>query len=169
MKAPSDLDISMMRRCIELSRQSALNGEHPFAALICRDSEVIAESINRTAADHDVAHHAEQVVLAQSQKLLNAGQLEQCTLYSNVEPCVSCAFPIREARIGRVVFAISSPLMGGCSRWPVLTDQNLSRLLPSYFANPPEILSGVLSSEAEIIWADWNPELWRELKEKKVF
>ena len=54
------------------------------------------------------------------QKVLGRGNLRNCTLYTIVEPCPMCSFAIREARIGRVVFALKSPLMGGSSRWNVL-------------------------------------------------
>ena len=43
----SDADIAMMRRCIHLSATSAQLGELPFAALLCKGGDIIAERTNR--------------------------------------------------------------------------------------------------------------------------
>ena len=78
-----------------------------------------------------------------------------------------CSFPAREARIGRVVFAISSPIMGGFSRWDVLSDNSLSSKLPEVFGPAPEIVSGLLSQRAEQVWRDWNPLAWRFMRKRR--
>jgi tRNA(adenine34) deaminase len=77
-----------------------------------------------------------------------------------------CSFPAREARIGRVVFALSSPVMGGYSKWDVLKDDDLSNKLPEVFGPPPEIVSGLLSAQAEQVWRQWNPLVWRFMKRR---
>ena len=101
------IDIRMMRRCIELSRIATTQGEFPFAALICsKDGTVLAEATNRVARDRDVTRHAELLAVSEAQKVLGQAGLAECTIYSNLEPCVMCSFPIRESRIGRVVFGI---------------------------------------------------------------
>jgi tRNA(adenine34) deaminase len=96
-------------------------------------------------------------------------RLRNCTIYSNVEPCPMCSFPIREARISRVVFAIKSPIMGGFSRWNVLRDGELSNVMPEAFAEPPEVVSGLLAREAEAAWNDWNPLIWKIIKYRGCF
>jgi tRNA(adenine34) deaminase len=80
-----------------------------------------------------------------------------------------CSFPSREARIGRVVFALSSPLMGGYSKWDVLKDDSLSNKLPEVFGPPPEIVSGLLSAQAEQVWSQWSPLAWRFMKRGGCF
>src|SRR6266581_4569417 len=128
------IDIRMMRRCIELSRIATTQGEFPFAALICsKDGTVLAEATNRVARDRDVTRHAELLAVSEAQKVLGQAGLAECTIYSNLEPCVMCSFPIRESRIGRVVFGIRSPMMGGFSRWNVLGDRVMSKHMPAIF------------------------------------
>ena len=58
------LDRSMMQRCIDLSVQSGKDGEYPYGVVIRRGDEVVAESINRVAHEHDVARHAEVVAIS---------------------------------------------------------------------------------------------------------
>lgn len=159
-------DLQMMERCLELAQHGAKKGELPFGAVIVSRGHVIAEAINCVSSESDVTRHAELVALSEAQKVLKRKRLQDCTLYSIVEPCPMCSFPAREARIGRVVFALSSPVMGGYSKWDVLKDDDLSNKLPEVFGPPPEIVSGLLSAQAEQVWRQWNPLVWRFMKRR---
>ena len=75
-----------------------------------------------------------------------------------------CSFPIRETRIGRVVYAISSPMMGGFSKWNVLSDSELSNVMPEAFGDIPEVSTGLLYREAAAVWRDWNPLVWLAIR-----
>jgi len=161
--APS-LDTQMMERCIRLSEISIEQGELPFGALICRDEAIVAETTNQVINDADITRHAEIVAISKAQKILGHRDLTGCTLYSTVEPCVMCAYAVREARVSRVVFSIRSPLMGGLSKWNVLRDSELSHHLPEVFGSVPEVVSGLLRREAERVWSAWNPLFWSAIK-----
>jgi tRNA(adenine34) deaminase len=156
----SAIDARMMRRCIELSAQAVARSELPFACVVCRDGEIVAEAFNRVAADGDVTRHAEILALSEAQRVLGRSDLSDCTIYSNVEPCPMCAFPIRETRIGRVVYAISSPMMGGWSKWNVLGDNEISNAMPEMFGEAPEVAAGLQYREAAAVWRRWNPIFW---------
>ncbi len=149
-----------MRRCVELSAAAVRQQELPFSCVICKDGEIVAEAINRVVQDGDVTRHAEIMAIAAAQKVLGRSDLSDCTIYSNVEPCPMCSFPIRETRIGRVVFAISSPMMGGLSKWNVLGDNEISNVMPQVFGDRPEVSAGLLYGEAAAVWRSWNPIFW---------
>jgi len=159
----------MMAQCIKLSSVAVQRGEFPFSAIVCEGAEVIAEATNQVAQSGDVTRHAELIAISEAQKLLGRKDLARCSIYSNVEPCVMCSFPIRETRIGRVVFAINSPIMGGYSKWNVLRDAELSRTMPEAFGSVPEVVSGLLRREAEKVWRDWNPLIWAVIKRRGCF
>ncbi|WP_433960424.1 nucleoside deaminase [Bradyrhizobium guangdongense] len=159
----------MIEWCLELARRGAEHGELPFGAVIVSKGEIVAEATNCVSSEGDVTRHAELVALSRAQKSLKRKRLPDCTLYSIVEPCPMCSFPTREARISRVVFALSSPVMGGYSKWTVLKDEHLSSKLPEVFGSPPEIVSGLLSARAEQVWRDWNPIAWRYMKRRGCF
>lgn len=158
------VDRRMMARCIDLSRLGAAAGERPFGSVVARGAEIIGESANCTHRDGDVSRHAEIVAIAQAHKAAGGAKLADCTLYTNVEPCPMCAFCIREAGIGRVVFALGSPVMGGFSRWNVLRDDGLSDGIPFVFGAVPEVVSGVLAEQAGEVWREWNPLAWHVIK-----
>ena len=71
---------------------------------------------------------------------------------------------IREAWIGRVVYALGSPVMGGLSKWNILRDDDMSGRMPQIFGAVPEVVSGVLVHEAQQAWRDWNPLAWQMIK-----
>jgi tRNA(adenine34) deaminase len=166
---PSALDSAMMRHCIRLSAKAGAQGEFPFAALICEGDRVVVEATNQVAQNADVTRHAELVAVAEAQKILRRKDLSACTLYSNVEPCAMCAFPIRETRIGRVIYAITSPLMGGLSKWNVLRDTEIADVMPEAFGPAPEVIAGLCGHEAEKVWRDWNPIIWAIIRHRGCF
>ena len=112
----------------------------------------------------DITRHAELAAISEAQKILGRADLSGCTLYSIVEPCAMCSFAVRETSIGRVVFSISSPIMGGLSKWNVLRDVELSHALPEVFGPVPEVVVGLLRQEAEKVWQAWNPIYWAVIK-----
>jgi tRNA(adenine34) deaminase len=153
----SEIDSTMMARCIRLARSGAAEGEHPFGSVIADGADVIAEASNRTLRDRDESRHAEILAIAEARRALGDSALARCTLYSIIEPCAMCSFCIRAAGIRRVVFALHSPLMGGLSKWNILGDRALSRRIPCLFRGPPDVAHGVLADEAMQAWSDWRP------------
>jgi tRNA(adenine34) deaminase len=162
-------DRAMMARCIELAKASSQAGEYPYAAVLCRGDTVVAESINRVTHDRDVTRHAEVVAISQAQKSLDTVSLDDCDIYMIGEPCAFCSYAIRESRIRRVVYGLSSPHMGGVSKWSILTDTDLSTSMPEVFAPPPEIISGFMAAEAERAITDSSPLTAGILKQRGLF
>src|SRR5215216_3957528 len=165
---PSDIDLKMMRRCVELSADAVRAHELPFSCVICRDGQVIVETTNRVARDADVTRHAEIIAISQAQRILGRKDLSDCTLYSNVEPCPMCSFMIRETRIRRVVFSLKSPVMGGYSRWDILSDHGLSSRMPELFGPSPEIAAEVLTADAAKEWRRWSPIAWAVMRHRWI-
>jgi len=157
-------DSAMMLRCIELSRIAVSKGEYPFGTVIALGGKIVAEAINRTARQRDVTRHAEVIALSQVQQTLSRERLRRCTLYTNIEPCAMCSYCIREAWVGRVVYALGSPVMGGMSKWNILRDDEMSGRMPQVFGTVPEVVSGVRVLEAQQSWRDWSPVAWQMIK-----
>jgi tRNA(adenine34) deaminase len=140
-------DIKFAKMCIDLANQAyEIDKDVPFACIIVQNNTIIAKAKNR-ATKGDITMHAEILALQEAQKSLGNSNLSGCTLYSNVEPCPMCSFMIRELNVSKVCFSLSSPKMGGYSKWPILQDLSLTSITP--FGKPPEIVTGVLSSEAK--------------------
>jgi tRNA(adenine34) deaminase len=164
---PSDAE--MMRRAIALAVRSGEEGEYPYGVVIAREGAVVAESINRVARERDVTRHAEVVAISAAQQALDTVSLDDCTIYVSAEPCAYCCYAIRESRIGRVVYGLTSPHMGGVSKWPVLTDRDISNAMPEVFPAPPEIIAGFMAHEAEEALLRASPVIARAMKTRGLF
>jgi tRNA(adenine34) deaminase len=163
------VDISFMRRCVSVAQFGVSKGEHPFGAVVSRGSEFICEAHNMVRAEGDVTRHAEMVALSVAQKKLRSNSLDDCTLYSTVEPCAMCSYAIRETRVGRVISGLRSPIMGGYSRWNILADGGLSSVVPLAFASPPEIHLGCLHDEVREAFRKCHPLASRVIEAQKIF
>lgn len=161
------VDRTMMARCIELSALATKEGEYPFGSVIALDGRIIAEATNRTARDNDLSRHAEVIALQLALRSVDRTALRRATLYSNVEPCAMCSYCIREAWVGRVVFALTSPVMGGATKWNILKDKEISDRVP-VFAPAPEVVSGVLAREVMESWRAWNPIAWEMVRMRGI-
>jgi tRNA(adenine34) deaminase len=169
MTLDAAFDREIMQRCIALSVQSGEAGEYPYGVVITREGALVTEGINRVAQERDVTRHAEVVAISLAQKALGTVSLDDCVIYVSAEPCAYCCYAIRESRIGRVVYALSSPHMGGVSKWPVLTDRDISDTMPDVFADPPAILSGFMAQEAEQALMGWNPLIAGTIRARGLF
>jgi tRNA(adenine34) deaminase len=165
----SEIELKMMERCVELARTAGKYGEFPFASIACNGEGLVSEALNRVDRDADVTRHAELVAVSEAQRVLGRSDLSDCTIYSTVEPCAMCSFPIRETRISKVVFALRSPLMGGFSKFGILQDARISDAMPDFFGDPPEIVGGVLVREVEKAWRNCNPLVWAVIRYRGCF
>lgn len=149
-------DEDLMRRCLELGRIALEHGDAAVGSLIVFDGRIIAEGIESVKSKNDLTAHAETLAIREACRKLNRLDLSGATLYTNVEPCVMCAYPIRSAGIHLVIFGIANTQVGGAnSKFAILTDSGFH----AKFA-PPEIRAGVLQKECE--------SLWREFQELKT-
>jgi tRNA(adenine34) deaminase len=166
---PQASDLQLMRRCIGLAESGRSDGEYPFAAVVGRYGEFVCEASNMVRRASDVTRHAEMVALSAAQQMLRTRSLDDCTLYSTIEPCAMCAYAIRESRIGRVIFGLQSPFMGGHSRWNILRDTTLSSVMPEVFAPPPYVLAGCLCEEVRNLFRSQHPLAWRVIEGRRIF
>jgi tRNA(Arg) A34 adenosine deaminase TadA len=95
-----------MRRAIELSREKMRADEGgPFAAVVARDGEIVAEGWNRVTGHNDPTAHAEIVAIREACRVLGTFSLEGYAIYTSCEPCPMCLAAIHWARIGEIYFA----------------------------------------------------------------
>lgn len=98
-----------MQRAIRLSVENVRSGSGgPFAAIVVKDGEVIAEGVNQVTRTNDPTAHAEMVAIREACRRLGHFELTGCELYTSCEPCAMCLGAIYWARPARVYFAASA-------------------------------------------------------------
>lgn len=108
-------DEVLMRRCLELGKIAFQKGDAPVGALIALNGQVIAEAFESVKAKNDPTAHAEIEAVRASCPRRESLNLSGAIIYTNVEPCIMCAFAIRQTGIKRVIFGISNNKVGGAS------------------------------------------------------
>jgi len=99
------LNPAHLLRAIELARQNVLAGAGgPFAALIVRDGEVIAEAANSVTTTNDPTAHGEVNAIRKACAALGTFSLAGCEIYSSCEPCPMCLAAIYWSRIGAIYY-----------------------------------------------------------------
>ena len=92
----------LMRRAIELSKQSVRNGGGPFGAVIARNGEIVAEGSNCVTIDCDPTAHAEVSTIRKACKALGTYNLLGCEIYTSCEPCPMCFGAIYWAHLDKI-------------------------------------------------------------------
>jgi guanine deaminase len=94
-----------MARAIELSIQNVRSGRGgPFAAIVVKDGQIIAEGVNQVTSTNDPTAHAEMVAIREACKKLGTFELKSCDFYTSSEPCPMCLGAIYWARPNCVYF-----------------------------------------------------------------
>jgi guanine deaminase len=98
-------NLVFLRRAIALATENVTSGRGgPFAALIVRDGEIIAEGVNIVTATNDPTAHGEVTAIRAACKALNTFTLAGCELYTSCEPCPMCLAASHWARLDAVFF-----------------------------------------------------------------
>lgn len=101
-----------MQEAIKEAQKALMYDEVPVGAIIVYNGEIIARAHNLRETKQSTLAHAENLVIHQANKVLESWQLNECTLYVTLEPCVMCAGSIIKARLKRVVFGAYDPKGG---------------------------------------------------------
>lgn len=92
------------QRTIDLARQNVAEGGRPFATVIVKDDEVLAESANKVAQTHDPTAHAEILAIREACKKLGTEHLFGTTIYVLAHPCPMCLGSLYYCSPDEVVF-----------------------------------------------------------------
>ena len=132
-----------MKIAIDLAKEAYDLDEVPVGSVIVLDGEIIASSYNRKELDGIATYHAEVLAINEACKKLGTWHLDNCIMYTTMEPCLMCTGAIIQSRISRVVYGTDNPSFGYLSKLDdskvnitsnVLKDECVN-LLNSFFKN----------------------------------
>lgn len=86
----------------------AEKGDTPYGALVVQHGRVVATGYNAVRSTCDITAHSETMAIRAAMQELGTTNLEDCSLYSNAEPCPMCMATILWSRIPRLVFGATS-------------------------------------------------------------
>lgn len=95
-----------MQRAIELSELAYLSRKGlPIGCVIVKNGKIIGEGHNEIFFRKNPTSHAEMVAIENACKQIDDLQLENCEMYTTLEPCPMCLGAIYWAKLKIVFFA----------------------------------------------------------------
>lgn len=98
--------MDLAARVIELARRNVEDGGRPFATVISKNGQVIAESPNRVAQTRNPTAHAEILAISEACTLLGSEHLTGCTIHVLANPCPMCLGALYYCSPDEVVFLV---------------------------------------------------------------
>jgi tRNA(adenine34) deaminase len=110
-------DDYFMREALKEAQKAYLKGEVPVGALVVFGGKIIARGYNQVELLRDATAHAEMLAITTAEAALGNWRLEDCTLYSTLEPCPMCLSAMLLARLPTLVFGGRDLRHGACGSW----------------------------------------------------
>jgi tRNA(adenine34) deaminase len=103
-----------MQEALLQAKTAKKNGEVPIGAVIVKDNKIIAKGSNRCITDKDPTAHAEIVAMRKAAKKLKNYRLNNCAIYTTIEPCPMCSGALINARVKKILFGALDKKAGAC-------------------------------------------------------
>ena len=132
-----------MSIALKEAKKAYLQDEVPIGSIIVRNDKIISKSYNQKTLKNMATYHAEILAINKACKKLKSWYLEDCILYTTVEPCLMCTGAIIQSRIKKVVYGTKNEAFGYLSK---LKDNKI------------EIKSNILKQECTNILKDFFKE-----------
>lgn len=133
-------------------------GEVPVGSVVVFDNKVIGRGYNRTESLKDATAHAEIIGLTAAYNSIGDWRLDNCYLFSTLEPCAMCAGAAVLSRIKTIVFGARDPKFGGCeSIFNIPTETRLNHRI--------EVVEGIMADEIAALMKEFFQRV-RQNKEK---
>jgi tRNA(adenine34) deaminase len=159
-EAQDQLDITFMKRALELANKAEQFNEIPVGAVVVYQGTIIGEGFNQSIMLNDPSSHAEMNAIRQAGAYLNNYRLLDCTLYVTLEPCPMCAGLLVHSRINRLVFGCSDLKTGAAgSVFNLVNNSQLNHQI--------EVQSGILQEECSQLLSSFFKRRRNEKKQAK--
>ncbi|MCB1213270.1 MAG: tRNA adenosine(34) deaminase TadA [Chlamydiia bacterium] len=152
---PTTEDERWMKRALKWAVKAYKSGEVPVGAVLVHQGEEIASGYNQVELLRDATAHAEMLCLTSGQEVYGDWRLEECTLYTTIEPCAMCAGALLLTRVPRLVWGAPDLRHGANGSWVDLFAQR-------HPTHTVEITSGVLDAYCGRLMQEFFRERRRE-------
>lgn len=109
-----------MERAFEMAELALRSKEVAVGCVVEHQGTVIARGCNEVNASKNATRHAEMVAIDQVLDYARTADTPHqevcasCCVYVTVEPCIMCAFALRQVGLTQVVFGCRNERFGGC-------------------------------------------------------
>ncbi len=97
----NNIIISELKKLIDTA---IMEDEVPIASLIVENDKIIGKGYNKVESTQNFMNHAEVIAINAAMKYKNNWRLNNCILYTTLEPCSMCKEIIKKSRIQKVIY-----------------------------------------------------------------
>ena len=101
-----------MKIAINEAKKALKYNEVPVGAVIVKDDRIISKAHNIKEKKKDAIKHAEIIAISKACKKLKNWRLDDCIIYTTMEPCMMCCGAIQQSRIKKIVYGTSNENYG---------------------------------------------------------
>ena len=101
-----------MALAINEAEKAYKKNDVPIGCVIVKDGKIISKAHNKKEIKKNAIMHAEIIAIAKACKKLKTWHLDDCVLYTTVEPCMMCTGAIIQSRIKKIYYSISNKSFG---------------------------------------------------------
>ena len=141
-----------MKKALIEAERGATEDEVPVGAIVVHENIVIAKSYNLCIKLCDPTAHAEIQVITAACNYLQSRYLNECILYTTLEPCNMCSGAMYWAKLGHLVYGAEDPKKG------------FSQFKNHLIHPKTKITKGILQYESSLLLTDFFKKK-RKLKE----
>ena len=102
------MDDYYMNMALEEAKLAYEIGEIPVGCVIVRNNVIIAKAHNCKESKKNSIMHAELLAVDRACQLVKDWRLDECILYTTLEPCMMCMGAIIESRISKIFYGTKS-------------------------------------------------------------
>ena len=97
-----------MNEAIKQAKKAYQIDEVPIGTVIVKDNKIISKAYNKKEKTKLVTQHAEIIAIEKACKKLKTWHLDDCELYTTLEPCLMCSGAIIQSRIKKIYCSIKN-------------------------------------------------------------
>lgn len=97
-----------MKVALKEAVKSLKYNDVPVGCVIVKNDKIISKSYNKREKSNKITNHAEVNAIEKASKKLKTWHLDDCILYTTLEPCLMCSSIILHSRIKKVIYALNN-------------------------------------------------------------
>ena len=103
---------NIINTIIKEAEKAYKKGEIPVGCAIVKEDKIVSKAYNLKENKKMATYHAEILAINKACKKLKTWHLDDCTLYTTMEPCIMCSGAIIQSRIKKIVYILDNKSFG---------------------------------------------------------
>ncbi|GAB4186389.1 MAG: tRNA adenosine(34) deaminase TadA [Calditrichia bacterium] len=152
-------DEHWMKAALREAEKAYQLGEVPIGAVVVYKNQIVGKGHNLTEKLQDPTAHAEMIAITAAANAIGSRRLNECMLYTTLEPCPMCAGALVLSRISRLVYGTSDPKAGAArTLYSICDDPRLNHQMI--------VTDGVMAEQSSMLLTSFFRELRRKKSER---